>query len=47
MKIRAFFAWFDLWIGFYWSAPHRTLYFCPLPCCVVALTFTQRAPTPD
>jgi hypothetical protein len=37
MKIKIFFAWFDLWIGAYWSESSNTLYICPLPCCVIAL----------
>ena len=37
MKIRFFFAWYDLWMGFYWDSKRATLYICPLPCCVIAL----------
>lgn len=39
MKLSAFFAWYDLWIGAYWSAESRTLYLCPLPMLCVAVTF--------
>jgi hypothetical protein len=39
MRIRFFFAWYDLWVGAYWSSKSRTLYVCPLPCCVLALEF--------
>ncbi len=31
MKIRPFFAWYDLWIGAYIDAHHRTIYICPIP----------------
>jgi hypothetical protein len=40
-KIRAFFAWYDFWIGFYWRKENRTLYICPLPMLVIALTFER------
>jgi hypothetical protein len=40
MKFRAFFAWFDLWIGAYYDVGHRTLYVCPLPMCVLRFEFT-------
>lgn len=42
MKVRIFIAWFDLWVGAYWSARNKTLYICPLPCCVIALQFKSR-----
>ena len=28
------FAWYDLWIGFYYDVGHKTLYFIPIPCLV-------------
>ena len=31
MKIRPFFAWYDLWIGFYIQREPPVIYFCPLP----------------
>lgn len=34
MKVSAFFAWYDMWIGAYWDAVDRILYICPLPCVV-------------
>jgi hypothetical protein len=39
IKWRFFFAWYDLWVGFYWSAKDRTLYFCPFPTLAFAVTF--------
>jgi len=41
MKVKFFIAWFDMWIGAYWSKQHKTLYICPLPCCVIALQFIR------
>lgn len=29
--------WYDLWIGLYWDREKHILYFCPLPCVVVAI----------
>ena len=46
MAIRCFFAWFDLWVGLYWSAKNRTLYICPLPMCVIAVTFKKKGGAP-
>lgn len=43
MRVRFFLAWFDLWVGAYWSAEKRILYVCPLPCVVIALAFGGRA----
>lgn len=31
MKIRPIFAWYDLWVGFYWDQTHRRLYVFPIP----------------
>ena len=37
MRLRLFFAWYDLWIGGYWNAENRILYLCLLPCVVIAV----------
>lgn len=44
MRFRGFrvaFAWYDLWIGFYWERKRRRLYFCPLPCIVLCFDFER------
>lgn len=37
MKVSFFFAWYDLWIGFYYDRKNGVLYVCPLPCCVLKM----------
>lgn len=36
------FAWYDLWVGFYYNQDTRTLYFCAIPCCVVISRLRRR-----
>lgn len=31
MKIKFIFAWYDLWIGFYWDKNNKCLYVFPVP----------------
>jgi len=31
MKVKPFFRWYDLWVGFYFDEKNKSLYFCPLP----------------
>lgn len=35
MRVSLSFAWYDLWIGAYYDRRNKTLYVCPLPCCLV------------
>jgi hypothetical protein len=39
MKTKIFFAWYDMWVGAYWSKKDSTLYICPLPCVVISICF--------
>lgn len=31
MRFKIIFAWYDIWIGFFWDAKQRYLYFFPVP----------------
>jgi hypothetical protein len=42
MRVDFFLAWYDLWVGAYWSTKNRTLYVCPLPCVVFSFEFPKR-----
>ena len=37
MKVKLFFAWYDMWIGAYWSKEKKTLYICLLPTIVISI----------
>lgn len=39
MRIYLVFAWYDLWIGFYWDRAKRKLYFLPIPMCGIVFDF--------
>jgi hypothetical protein len=39
MRVRCFWAWFDLWCGLYIDRKGRAVYFCPAPTCVVKVSW--------
>jgi hypothetical protein len=41
MKVRVFWAWYDFYVGWYWSTKKRTLYLVLIPTVVIALEFGQ------
>jgi len=38
-RIKLFFAWFDMWVGFYWDRKKKILYFFPFP--MVGIAFSK------
>jgi hypothetical protein len=42
MKARIIFAWYDLWIGFFWDSKKRILYFFPFPMIGIVFTFKSK-----
>jgi len=43
MRLRIFFAWYDLWVGAYWDRDKRALYVCPIPTVVIRLDLVRRS----
>jgi hypothetical protein len=39
MRVRCFWAWYDLWIGWYVDRKGRCVYVCPIPTCVVKVSW--------
>lgn len=41
MKVKPLFAWYDLWVGFYWDRATRKLFFLPIPCVGLVIEFKE------
>lgn len=39
INVRLIFAWYDLWIGFYWDRRTRRLYILPIPTLGIVVQF--------
>jgi len=39
IRVRPIFAWYDMWIGFFWDRTKRRLYVLPLPCIGIVIDF--------
>ena len=42
MKLRLFFAWYDLWVGAFWDRKARKLYVALIPTIVLEVRFGRR-----
>jgi len=39
MKAKLIFAWYDIWVGFFWDSKKKRLYFFPIPTMGVVFDF--------
>lgn len=37
MKVKRYWAWYDMWVGLYVDVKKRRVYWCPFPCYVVEI----------
>lgn len=38
-RVQFSFKWYDLWVGAFIDSENRTVYVCPLPCCVIEIRY--------
>jgi len=43
-RVVCFLARFDMWVGAHWDKRWKLLYICPLPCCVIRISFRSKSP---
>lgn len=41
MKVKPIFAWYDIWVGFFWDKKKHILYFFPVPCFGIMISFNR------
>ena len=41
-SVRPIFAWYDWWVGAFWSVPTKTLYIFPVPMFGLRIRFGRR-----
>lgn len=46
MKVKLIFAWYDVWIGFFWDRNKRKLYFFPIPTLGAVFTIPKKKKKP-
>lgn len=44
MTVQPIFAWYDIWVGFFWDQAKRRLYVFPVPMFGVVIQFRGRKP---
>ena len=42
MKITLIFAWYDFWVGLFWDAGKKRLYFLPVPMFGIRIDFVRK-----
>jgi len=42
VKVKLIFAWYDFWVGFYYDQKNKDLYFLPIPCIGLVISFSGR-----
>ena len=42
MRAKLFFAWYDMWVGAYWSSEKRALFVCLIPMLVLEILFSPK-----
>jgi hypothetical protein len=43
LNVHVIFAWYDVWVGFFWDRQKHRLYVCPVPCIALVISFKESA----